>query len=507
MNTISACRHCVVAPRLAVIIFVTSPLLAVAQHPVGSQYISVSEQRLREIEQELEYLRSRDAERQVWEDAVIQRLPHPGVHEATWNIASQRNPGNNPPGHCAVHQPINSVNCVHPLGCQSCLCPQSAAPCVDCPHVSTLGSNFNIHLFGAVKVDMLFNGARPVSPGTPFFLTPDSFTGLDQDTFDLHARQSTLGAALTGPSIGGLQSGGLFTAMFFNDSVIQDRYGLLPLQAWGELKNDEWRLAAGLQFDVFNPGLPTVLPFSALAATGNAGNSFRGQVRLERFLHPADNVQWTIQTALSEPITTTIDPSFNISEDNGWPNVEGRIALGLGTIEGVGLTAKRPFEAGVSGLVGQIRTTPAPPGDRVVANVWGLGTDLRWRFNRVFGCAGELYTGQTLGTYNGGILQNINVDTLEGVRSSGGWMEVFVYWTPFVHSHFGYGIDDPIDRDIPVSAAALGRVRNDVIFGNVLWDINQAFRIGFEVTWRETHYKSLPDNEGAGFHTQLQWAF
>ncbi|MEZ6071563.1 MAG: hypothetical protein R3C10_15185 [Pirellulales bacterium] len=362
-------------------------------------------------------------------------------------------------------------------------------------------------MFGAVKLDMLFNGARPVSPGTPFFLTPDSLTGLNQNTFDIHARQSTVAAALTGPQIGNFQSGGLIAAMFFNDSVIEDRYGFLPLQAWGELKNDDWRLAGGLQFDVFNPGLPTVLPFSALAATGNAGNAFRGQLRLERFIHVAEDAQWTIQTALSEPITTTIDPTFNLSEDNGWPNVEGRLALGLGEIEGVGLTAKRPFEVGVSGVVGQIRTTPAPPDDRVVANVWGLGTDLRWKINDFFGVMGELYTGQTLGTYNGGILQNINADTLEGVRTSGGWMEIFVFWTPCVHNHVGYGIDDPLDADIPVSAAAFGRVRNDVIYANLLWDVSQAFRVGFEVTWRETHYKSLPDNEGAGFHTQLQWAF
>ncbi len=55
-----------------------------------------------------------------------------------------------------------------------------------------------------------------------------------------------------------------------------------------------WRFAAGLQFDVFSPGIPTVLPFSALAASGNAGNSFRGQLRLERFLYPSNDSQWTL---------------------------------------------------------------------------------------------------------------------------------------------------------------------------------------------------------------------
>jgi len=398
----------------------------------------------------------------------------------------------------------NSCTC----GCDPCQCATATpAPCIDCPHVSTLSPYFNVNIFGALKLDMLFNTSRPFSPAVPFFLGAESFRGLDDNTVSVHARQSTVGAAFTGPQVGDFQSGGLVLAMFFNDAVIIDQYGFLPLQAYGELRNQDWRFAAGLQFDVFSPGIPTVLPFSALAATGNSGNTFRGQVRLERFLYPAEDVQWTMQFALSEPINTSIDPTFQISEDNGWPNVEGRVALGLGPIEGAGLAAKRPFEVGVSGLVGQIRTTPPPPNDRVVADVWGLSTDFRWKLNDVFGFTGELYTGKTLGSYNGGILQNINAETLEGIRSSGGWLEMFLYWTPCVHSHVGYGIDDPVDSDIPNAAAAAGRTRNSVYFANMLWDLNQTFRVGLEFTWRETEYKTLLDNEGAGVHTQFQWSF
>ena len=278
--------------------------------------------------------------------------------------------------------------------------------------------------------------------------------------------------------------------------------GLLPLEAWGELRNEDWRFSAGLQFDVFNPRLPTVLPFSALSASGNTGNAFRGQVRLERYVQPRSDLKWTMKLALSEPIATGIDSEFRLSEDNGWPNVEGRIELEMGPEEGAGLAAERPFELGVSGVVGQIRTT-IPGVTQVVADVWGLGADFRWKFNDVFGVAAEVYTGQTMGTYNGGILQTINSVTLEGIRSTGGFAETFVYWTPCLHSHFGYGIDDPIDREV----AAAGLIRNETYFANLLWDVNATFRVAFEFTWRETVYALLPDNEGAGFHTQFRWAF
>lgn len=388
--------------------------------------------------------------------------------------------------------------------CHSCNCPLPQAACIECPRVSTLSPYFNINVFGAVKLDMLFNEARPFAPGTPFFLAPGSIAGFDENTFDLHARQTTLGAALVGPQFGGFQSGGLVLATFYNDAVIVDQYGFLPLQGYGELKNEDWRFAAGLLFDVFSPGAPTVLPFSILGASGNAGNAFRGQVRVERYIRPSADRQWTVQLALSEPVATGIDNAFRLLEDNGWPNVEGRLALGCGCVSGVGAQARRPFEWGVSGVVGQLRTT-VPAVEQVVADVWGVGTDLYWRINDRFGIAGELFTGAGLGTYNAGILQTLDPDTFEAIQSTGGWLETFVYWTPCLHTHLGYGIDDPDDDDVGVT----GRTKNETYFANLLWDINSTFRIGFEFTYRETDYFSptLLDNEGAGFHTQFQWAF
>jgi hypothetical protein len=474
----------------------TSATIATAQPVVDDSHnvVEVPLHELTQIQQELKYLRARDAERQAWEESIVNQLTTIDSELAEEDSAPDEDGPDFPAyGEC---------DCCDCCRCYPCQCPLPEAPCIECPHVSTVNPYFNVQIFGALKTDMLFSTARSVSPGTPFFLFPGSAAGFDESTVSVHARQSTLAAAFTGPQFHGFQSGGLVVGMFFNDAVVVDQYGFLPLQAYGELTNEDWRFAAGLQFDVFSPGIPTVLPFSALAASGNSGNSFRGQVRLERFLHPSDDVQWTLQLALSDPIASTIDPAFRALEDNGWPNVEGRVALGLGPLEGAGLAAKRPFEVGVSSVVGQIRTTN-PGVIQAVADVWGLSVDFRWKVNDCFGVQGELFTGKTLGTYSGGILQNINTLTFQGIRSSGGFGEVFLYWTPCLHSHIGYGIDDPVDRDI----AVLGRTRNSTIFANVLWDWNQTFRLGFEFTWRETDYKTLRDNEGAGFHTQFQWAF
>jgi hypothetical protein len=362
-------------------------------------------------------------------------------------------------------------------------------------------------VFGALKLDMFFSNPRALSPGVPFYLFPGSLVGFDQDTVSIHARQSTVGAAFTGPQFGGFQSGGQIITTFFNDSVIEDNYGLLPLQAFGELKNDRWRFAAGLLFDVFAPGAPTVLPFSILGASGNAGNSFRGQLRLERYIVLGSDVQWTLQGALSDPITSTIDPTFRLLEDNGWPNLEGRLALGLGNQTGtLGL---RPVEIGISGVVGEIRNTDIAPVRRVEADVRGGAIDFRVALSPAFGILGEVFTGKTLGTYNAGVLQNINPVTLEGIRTSGGFIETYVYLSPRLHTHIGYGVDNPKDEDLSPLAANFQISRNETYFTNLLWDVNQTFRVGVELSYRETDYVApqVLDNQGIGFQTQFQWLF
>ena len=224
--------------------------------------------------------------------------------------------------------------------------------------------------------------------------------------------------------------------------------------------------------------------------------------------------QLTLQGALSEPLNTFVTPDVILDEDNGWPNVEGRIAFGLGKPApiGIGLLTQRPVEVGVSGVVGQLRRTapPTEPPRRVVSDVWGAAVDFRVNLASRFGFKGEVYTGQALGNYNGAILQSLDAVTWEAIRATGGFVEGFVYLTPYLHSHTGYGVDDADDDDITAIPNTLfGRTYNSTFYSNLLWDVSKKFRIAVEATYRKTEYKeptNLP-NEGFGFHTQFAWFF
>jgi hypothetical protein len=374
-----------------------------------------------------------------------------------------------------------------------------------------------VRVFGSAILDTMYSQSRPQAPGFPVFLVPRFAGGFPSPTLDINARQSQVGLAFTGPTIGKFRTGGVLSMVFFDNDLFSDLNGFLAQQSYGELVNDQWRFAAGLQLDLFAPGSPTILPFSRLGGQGMAGNNIKGQIRAEHYANLSPESQMIFQLAFSEPLNTAKTPDIVLDEDNGIPNVEGRIAFAGGKPVpiGIGLITQRPVEIGISGVIGQLRRTAPPdqPPRRVVSNVWGLNVDYRISLSRAFGFKGEAYTGQALGNYSGDILQSLDAITWKAIRGKGGWIEVFAYWKPNLHSHGGIGIDTANPDDITtVPNSLFGRTWNQTLWANLLWDVNPTFRIGIEGTHRSTRYKDatltgrLP-NSAYGLATQFMWTF
>jgi hypothetical protein len=72
-----------------------------------------------------------------------------------------------------------------------------------------------------------------------------------------------------------------------------------------------------------------------------------------------------------------------------------------------------------------------------------------------------------------------------------------------LHTHVGYGIDDPLNRDLAPGQP----IRNDTWFANLIWDVSKHLRVACEFTYRKTAYTVLPNNEGFGAQAQVQFKF
>jgi hypothetical protein len=375
------------------------------------------------------------------------------------------------------------------------------------PLLSLADSNLNVFVGGKIRTTMLMSNKRTFPSGTAFLLLPKDATG-EESSFDFNARSSSLYFAMDGPKVGNFKLGGM---MFFmlTSSVTSETYGILPSLLYVDLNNEHWRFAFGQQMDVFAERIPNMIDsYFALAASGCAGNSSRGQIRVERYFSIGKKGKFSLTAAASEPITSYFSPDLsNNTADNGMPNVEWSAKFRSGKDD----SAWVPYdnvELAISGVSGSYRVFKNDIfGNNIRVNhpqVFGIAGEYAFRLGKRFGIQGELYSGKALGNYAAAIFQTTNGDFDNEIRSTGFWSELAFYWKKNLQTRIGYGQDKCNENDLK----GLGILQNSTLFGNLIYDVNQSFQIGTEVSYKQTNYLApLKNNQGftAMFLTQYKF--
>lgn len=328
----------------------------------------------------------------------------------------------------------------------------------------------------------------------------------DEPDYNVDAKSTRVGIDITGPAsplLCDAKVGGKVEVDFQGQFVTRNKPGLLLRHAYVEAKNDDFRLLIGQTWDVISPlGIPT-LNYTAGSAVGNLAYR-RAQFRGERFLPISECFLMTVQGSINGNVVTDFvsDPATTTSADPGpYPDFQGRVGFTLG--ERLCPDAK-PIVLGVGGHYGiqsfDFRTTPIDLG--VDVPTYSLATDFVVPVTQRLGVQGEFFTGYNLSNYMGGILQGIDRVTHSGIHATGGWIDVYYDWTPTLHTHSGFAIDDPLNSDM-----TSGRVRNQMIFNNILWDATKNMQLGFEVDIWETHYIALSPGEGVRLEFAAKYKF
>ena len=352
--------------------------------------------------------------------------------------------------------------------------------------VGTRFAGLDVIMGGALRTTVTTTTARMQPDATPFFVLP-KIPGVPEGTTKIDARLSSLFFKIKGAQLGDFQLGGTIYAYLFDGDLLSGKYGVYPGMAYIDATSDKWRFAAGLQQDVFSPMIPTMVDrMSAFAGSGNAGNSFKPQLRVERFFVKGTD-RLVIQGAIADALPSNIKPGFvDSTENTGVPNLEGRIAWTRGNDREATLPWPK-YVLGVSGATGRFRTLYDRNPDSSVTDIGSYTTTLNgvavegsWRLTDRFGVQGEVYSGKALGAYLATAFQTVNATERAPISSDGYWGEAAYYWTPKLHSHLGYGIDRPDKGDGPGIGA------NETAFANLFWDPSPMTTLGFEATWRQT---------------------
>ena len=363
--------------------------------------------------------------------------------------------------------------------------------------VLTLGdSSLRVYMGGRVKITSLVSQKRTFPSGTAYLLLPQDATG-QESSYDINARASNLWFSFDGPRLGNMKLGGMML-FYFTASVASEDYGVLPSLLYVDLSNEKWRFAVGQQVDVFASRVPEMVDnYFAMAVSGCAGNSSRGQVRAERFVKLGGG-RLTITAALSEPITNYISGDLkNNNTDAGVPNIEAAIRYESAK-DPESLLDHSKIELGVSAVNGTYRVfRNNANGTNIRVNkpkVKGIAGEYAFSLGRKFGVQGEVYTGQALGNYLGAIFQTTKGELDKEIRSTGWWVEGAYHWRKGLQSRFGYGQDLCNEDDLDGS----GILKNQTVFMNAIWDVSRLLQLSIEPTWRKTSYVVLKKNEGFG---------
>ena len=383
-------------------------------------------------------------------------------------------------------------------------------PALARPAQPSVGSRFDdikITLGGGLRTTVNATTARMQPDATPFFVFP-KVNGVSEGTTKIDARLSSLFFSVAGAQFGDFKLGGSIYAYLFNGDLLSGLYGFYPGFAYVDATSERWRFAAGLQMDIFSPMMPTMVDrMSALAGSGNAGNSFKPQIRAEHTVQLGrDRV--ILQGALSDAIASNFKPPTNttvsntpsqllmVTENTGVPNIEARVAWTRGRPGEDGSWVPWPeYAIGLSGVSGRIRNftidSQFSASGAYTTRVSGVSLEASARIGRQFGIQGEFYAGQALGQYLATIFQTTN-GLRQAIPGRGAWGEMTWYWTPTWHSHVGMGIDT-------VSAGYVspaGFIRNRTAFLNLVWDPSPKTTLAIEGTWRKTAYGGLGENSG-----------
>lgn len=352
---------------------------------------------------------------------------------------------------------------------------------------------FSIVPYGCLWGNMVYSTERTV-PGSYTLFTRSASTGPESE-FIIDARSTRLGFDVTGPRIPCLncaQSGGKVEIDFqspLNAISGENKATVMLRHAYVEVKDQDFRLLIGQTWDVISPLYPGTIMYSVGWDAGNIGYR-RAQLRGERYLNFSDVSQVTAQLALASQVFSdnTVSPTAGAitGEASNWPVIEGRVAWTIGE-RGPGFY---PITVGLSGHIGEQEFDTVLMGLDQRRRTWSGNLDVRVPLGERLGIQGECQIGENLGTFLGGIGQGIDPITLEPIRDVGGWIEVWYDWTPTLHSHVGYSIDNPNDNDLHLASQ---RSYNQFFFGNLVYDVTKSFLVGVEVSsWKTLYMGQLP---------------
>jgi len=362
-------------------------------------------------------------------------------------------------------------------------------------------SNLGIQLYGYLKLDAAYDSSRTDDGNFAKWVEREN-TNRDDEQFNMTANQSRFGMNITGPDDGEMKTSGRAEVDFYGGGS-QNKAHLMMRHAYMKLDwpADKFSILAGQTSDVISPLVPTTVNYSVAWWTGNIGYR-RPQIRFTKVLGIDPDVDLKLEGAIARTIGRDdgVTGGTESGEDSGKPTLQGRASVSLPVF------CTTPATVGLSGHYGKEEYDIADNGSDEDFRSWSLNVDMLQPVNSWLTIKSELFTGENLDAYLGGIGQGVTLtgaNMYDEVGSHGGWIAASL--GPWGGERFNIGLTmDDVDRgDVDEGDRTLNRS----VFANMFCAINKSAEFALELSHWKTDYAGNGDADSFRIQTAFIYKF
>lgn len=363
-------------------------------------------------------------------------------------------------------------------------------------------ADMRLQLYGYIRAD-LSHDTQATAPKADFafWVLPELDGEKDAQTH-LGARETRVGLNLFGPDAGDWKTTGKIEVDFYGSGNPNSYSPRIRLAYLDLAHSSGLSIRAGQDWETFVEVIPRIVNFAYLADIGALGLR-RPQARVTQELKFSETTRLVAKAAVAQTVGEDLDGGgFDDGADADWPTFQFNVALHQklwteksARIAFSGHYGRETLDAAVSNVVTGL--------DAEDYDTWSAQGSVYLPLTKCLALQGNLWTGENLDTYYGGIGQGVNMGLGEAVASKGGWAQLLYDPTEKLCFGLGYSMDDPDDDDLSPGM----RAKNQQAFVNGFYKLTPAVTVMAEYANMTTDYVDGDEACNNRVQVALRYAF
>ena len=343
--------------------------------------------------------------------------------------------------------------------------------------VSLKDVDARLQVYGYIRADVAHDQHSTFPGELAWYVLPKS-QGYRSGKTHFTARETRIGLNVFAPSFGEWTTMGKLELDFYGGGSDMGYTPRIRLAYVDLAHSSGFSVRAGQDWETFIEVPPRIVNFATLANAGALGLR-RPQVRVTQEKAYSENGKWVVKAALARTIGQDLDEDgFDDGANAEWPTFQFNVGVHQR------LWCSRMARVAISGHAGResLETEEKSRGDNY--DTWSVQGSVFLPLTATLAVQGNVWAGENLDVYYGGIGQGVNLTERTGVEARGGWAQLL--WDPCESWSFtlGYSMDDPDDDNLSPGM----RSKNELGLVNAFYKLTPAVTLMGELSRMKTGY-------------------